>query len=251
MMMTLEQGDRFEKESATWIREHLPTYEKLWSEFIGNDGTAHPLPLTNLPPEDEASRKFFYQAHYSMALSAKKIHEIMDGLKDVILASRADQSYERQFDLLFCLMARIGHVRDMVAKMDAALSMNGEAEAPLQGFYHMRSHLCHGPQMPSSQKDDQIHVPMIGADNPTASEWHDKDFWDKKDPETFVPLHDLCEKLVQEFFEILTSVHQKIYGAAKTKFSRCVLAQSPARPSNEQLATPSFSGCNISGQYWT
>lgn len=38
--MNLEDGDQFERETADWIRYNLPTYETLWGEFIGNDGTA-------------------------------------------------------------------------------------------------------------------------------------------------------------------------------------------------------------------
>jgi hypothetical protein len=33
-IMKLEQGDQFEQAMAGWLREHLPTYEKVWGYIL-------------------------------------------------------------------------------------------------------------------------------------------------------------------------------------------------------------------------
>jgi hypothetical protein len=256
--MNLENGDQFERENADWIRQNLPTYETLWREFIGNDGKAHPLEMTGLSRERILARKRFYQAHYSMAQSAKKIVDIVASLEDVIL--KEEDTCQGQFDLLFCLLSRIGHVRDMIAKMDDALEMRGVAVNPLQEFYDLRSHVTHGPQMPFLIKNNIIQIPMIGRRNPTESEWDDQKAWEQMNPATFTPLSKFCDETVKEFFEILTSIHQKIYSAAKIQYKGCKLADSKTTKSsssravdvsiNTSTATTTYSACNISGKYW-
>lgn len=250
-MMKLEQGDQFERQNADWIRRKLPTYETLWSQFIGNDGTAHPLPLRNLSVADETARGRFYQAHYSMAQSAKKLDDIFDQLTMVVASSKANHTVESQFDLLFNLLSRIGHIRDMVGKMDAALRIGGAAVIPLQEFYDMRSHVCHGPQMPFKLEDDIIHIPRIGRRNPSTAEWDDDKQWDAMDPAKFVPLDEFCEELVEKLFELLASIHQKIYAAACIKFSGCELGAPLRQTSSIGTETVSFSACNTSGRYWS
>jgi hypothetical protein len=250
-MMKLEQGDQFEQQNADWIRQNLPTYETLWSQFIGNDGTAHPLPLKNLSLADETARARFYQAHYSMAQSAKKLADIFQGLEEVIFFARTNHSVEIQFDFLFNLMSRIGHVRDMVGKMDTALRMGGDAVTPLQEFYDMRSHVCHGPQMPFKLEDEIIHIPRIGRRNPSAVEWDDDKQWDEMAPAEFVPIADFCDELVKALFELLASIHQKIYAAACIKFSGCELGAPLRQSSSIGTETVSFSACNTSGRYWS
>ena len=248
--MRLEQGDQFEQQNADWIRRNLPTYETLWSQFIGNDGTAHPLPLKNLSVADETARARFYQAHYSMAHSAKKLADIFDQLAVVVASSKASDTVESQFDFLFELMSRIGHIRDMVGKMDVALRMGGTAVTALQEFYDMRSHVCHGPQMPFKLEDETIHIPKIGRRNPTAEEWDDDKQWIEMDPAEFVPLANFCEELVGTLFELLASIHQKIYAAACIKFSGCELGTPSRQSSSIGTETVSFSACNTSGRYW-
>jgi hypothetical protein len=258
--MNLEDGDQFERENADWIRYKLPTYEILWREFIGNDGNAHPLEMSGLSEEQTPARKRFYQAHYSMAQSTKKIVEIVNSLEDVILKAKAEHTCHGQFDLLFCLLSRIGHVRDMVGKMDTALGMRGEAVNPLQEFYDLRSHVTHGPQMPFKIADDIIQIPRIGGRNPTESDWKDDKSWEEMNPDTFVPISTFCEATVKAFFELLTSIHQKIYSAAKDRYKGCKLAnlqQNAAASSffkapciDTSTMVPSYSACNISGKYW-
>lgn len=258
--MNLEDGDQFERENADWIRQNLPTYETLWREFIGNDGTAHPLEMTGLSKEQIPARRRFYQAHYSMAQSAMKIVDNVASLDDVILKAKAEHTCQGQFDLLFCLLSRIGHVRDMVAKMDAALGMGGDAVNPLQQFYDLRSHVTHGPQMPFRIENDIIQIPKIGGRNPTESEWDDDKAWEEMKPDTFMPLSTFCDETVKNFFKLLTSIHQKIYSAAKVQYKGCKLAnRKTTTPSSgyaidpfidSSSTTPSFSACNISGKYW-
>lgn len=248
MKMDLAQGDSFERTNAQWIRENLPTYETLWSSFIGNDGTAHPLKLIDLPPKMEEARRRFYQAHYSMAQSAKKVSEILGSL-EAECCSGSNVDRHRQFDLLFCFMSRIGHVRDMVEIMGNAIGMN-RAREKLQEFYDQRSHLTHGPQMPFEVKSDILYVPIIAGRNPLESQWSKEKAWEKMDPAKFIPLYDLCERTKNEFFEVLNSVHEAIHSKACEFFSGYTLA-TPKLQMNLDTGSDSLSGSSASGRYWS
>lgn len=73
--MKLEQGDPFEKAQAEWLRANLAGgrglgYEKVWQDFIGNDGKSVPLDLDALDEKTQALRQKFAEGHYSMALAA-------------------------------------------------------------------------------------------------------------------------------------------------------------------------------------
>lgn len=260
LKMNLENGDQFERENAHWIRQYLPTYETVWREFIGNDGTVHPLELKGLSQEKISARRRFYQAHYSMAQSAKKIVDIVASLEYVILKAKAEHSCQEQFDLLFCLLSRVGHVRDMINKMDVALGMGGKAVNPLKKFYDMRSHLTHGPQMPFRIDNGIIQIPMIGGINSTESEWDDDKAWEQMKPESFTSLSTFCDETVKEFFEILTTIHQRIYSAAKIQYKGCKLVgRNTTTPTSAHTIdatidtstiTSNFSACIISGKYW-
>jgi hypothetical protein len=216
--MTLESGDMFEVTNADWIRANLPSYESVWQEFIGHDSFGWPLPIAGLSPERERDRQRFYQAHYSFARTALKLHgcseEIVTNLGDVTDYSK----FERMQDNLSNYAMYLGHVRDMFKIMQEALHTHLDFYGPLQSFYAQRSHLIHGPRLPFRIMDGMLMIPRIAGENKTDEEWDNNSTWLDIPPEKFVLLGDFVSDSTGEFFKLVNSLHAKVFGAACSFF---------------------------------
>jgi len=146
--MKLEEGDAFESEYADWIRERLPSYEPIWSAFIGHDGRGWPLPIDGLNQQEERNRKKFYQAHYTFAVQVHQLDKLIRSIdaKAGTVGKLSEFLAEQQG--LTQVVTLTGQIRDMFKIIDEALLMEGALCGPLQDFYAMRSHVLHGPRMP-------------------------------------------------------------------------------------------------------
>lgn len=261
--MKLEDGDIFESDNADWIRNNLPSYESIWSRFIGNNGHSHALELNGIPKQLNSRRKRIYQAHYSLARSVKKLHDIKEKLFEISVNKSPELSGEEQFDLLFHFMARIGHVRDMIKVIDSALNMNDGGVKNLKELYGKRNHVLHGPQIPFKFEDGEIYIPKIGGSVSERDEWDDKKDWDEVDPDKFVSINNFCEQVFDECIKIVNNVHEKIKQRMFNNFEKYELIRVEIEKNNNPYtlnsAVAQKSATNlshsfdnsISGKYWS
>jgi hypothetical protein len=112
--MKLEQGDQFEVHCASWLRAKLPSYESIWSAFIGHDGKG-PLPMQGLSTEQQRERKTFYQAHYSFACACFELDCLVSELDGNIGKGTAFEWFLKDHRVLFQLMAYVGYLCELVA----------------------------------------------------------------------------------------------------------------------------------------
>jgi hypothetical protein len=212
--MTLEQGDPFEVMHREWLRLRLPSYERIWRDFIGHDGWCHPLPMAGLSRDQEARRRAFYQAHYTMAQRCLNIDDSLKRADDTLAAVNDHESLRNEFECLYNLLCAIGHVRDMFVKMDAALKLGGHVGGALQEFYDVRSHVMHGPQMAYVIEANLLKIPMIATRNKLGSEWDDESCWDDMDASTFCFAADFCREAGNAFFALVNKLHPAVYEGA-------------------------------------
>lgn len=145
----LNNGDPFEQTHAGWFSEKLPGYEATWQATIGNDGNNGPLPLPNPTPDLLRARKQFYQSHYSFALSAYLLDQVMI----VINATEGDHAgvpaYLRDMQNFFLFITYVGHIRDMMEDISSKRALNDAAILePFDLFYGLRSHVLHAARVP-------------------------------------------------------------------------------------------------------
>lgn len=222
--MKLEQGDLFEQAIAGWIREHLPTYEKVWQEFIGHDGNGRPLSL-GLTPDKEKSRVEFYQAHYSFAQSAYQLYRKVDEENNDVKPIINTDDFWLHSERLALFIMYLGNIRDMFAKMDAALSAKGKLCADFQEFYDQRSHVIHGPRMPVQFDDTSWKIPAIATRNPKEGEWTDKTDWNSVDSRNTVYVADYMRRTRNDVFNLMRNKHQALYSIAKSYFGKDAIVQ--------------------------
>jgi len=235
--MKLEQGDAFEVRNAQWLRERLPHYEPVWSAFIGHDGAGWPCDIPGLDRETERDRRRFYQAHYSLGRSLKKIGELAERVEKSSAEIPDYQSFEVENDRLFNYAAHLGHIRDMFKIIDEALDCGGALYDPMQEFYAQRSHVMHGPRLPAHISDGFLMIPKIGGSNEVFNEWTDKSTWKSVPVKSFVFLRDFVANTTDEVFKLVGQLHGKVFDAAKSKFKKTII-----EPKEMVLSADSLSG---------
>jgi len=216
--MKLEEGDAFESEYADWIRERLPSYEPIWSAFIGHDGRGWPLPIDGLNQQEERNRKKFYQAHYTFAVQVHQLDKLIRSIDAKAGTVGKLSEFLAEQRGLTQVVTLTGQIRDMFKIIDEALLMEGALCGPLQDFYAMRSHVLHGPRMPVRLEDNFLMIPKIALQNAAFGEWDDKSTWDEIDADSFVYFADFCRSLGDELFALLGELHPKVFPAADKYF---------------------------------
>ncbi len=241
--MKLEQGDAFELLNAAWIRERIPCYEQIWSAFIGHNGLGWPLLMQGISPEQEVHRKRFYQAHYTFALQALEVDQLVSGIDERIGEVRDYPAFVSALRELSYLMSSIGQIRDMFKIMDEALRMGGHLYCHFQDFYCLRSHILHGPRIPARLRDGLFMIPKIATQNAAFGEWDDKASWDSVPDQSFVYFADFCRITRDDLFALITQQHPSIFPAADSYFGgrRVAATGDPSA----LISLPSLSGVSV------
>ena len=219
--MTLEQGDAFEAEHRVWIRENLPHYETVWSEFIGHDGCGRPQPMLGLTAKQDSDRKKFYQSHYSLALSCFQIDATCKDVDLLIGTPDCVTKYLREISLLNSFVSHVGHVYDMIKDMAEALH-HDPIRAPFHRFFGFRSHALHAARIPLQRDQFGLKLPRISWSEKQKGEWNDDTPWEKVDWSQAVYLTDLCREVRSDLFNSIMEIHPLIRSKAHDYFQRTI-----------------------------
>ncbi len=251
MTLKLEQGDAFERRNAVWIRTTLPSYEPVWSAFIGKTqtGLAKPLEMPGLSVELQRSREEFYQAHYSFArkllLLTKLSKEIVDSIGDV----RTYEQFEDSEDRLFRYGSYLGFIYDMFERMEIALRPPGEICNELKSFYRQRHHIIHTPQIPHTiDTDGVLKIPRVASEKGVNGQWHRSSVWSDIKAGDFVCLAEFVEETTASFLDVVRKCHGKIFDAADLRFEgrRCVIDDAqPAYDTNSDALSTFHQAVNV------
>ena len=175
--MKLEFGDDIEISHLQWIREKLPTYEEIWSTFIGHNGKGQPLSIINLPESERENREKFYQAHYTLLhcfLQARDAVKRVDDMQAYVPEPNAYMAIQRELDTF---LVNIGRARDMFKMMDSTLKLKGTVSKEFQDLYQKRCSVLHST-IPSQKIEDGIlHLPDIAGNEKSDSLWHNESRW--------------------------------------------------------------------------
>ncbi len=215
--MKLENGDLFEHTKRDWLRAKLPSYETVWSEFIGHDSKGHPLLFPGLSPEQEHARKMFYQAHYSLAVTSFQLDSLCDRI-DAMQGSHNNVSdYLREIEDFTLFVSYVGHIHDMAEDIAQALR-DTPILTPFRPFFALRSHALHAARVPLQRDDVGLKIPKISWSEKQPGEWHDQKPWEDTDPSKFIYLTDFCRGVRDDLFTVINEVHPLIRNKAHLRF---------------------------------
>jgi hypothetical protein len=236
-----EDGDAFEKREASWLRQHLPGYEKAWQCAIGNDGNDNPLLIPGLSDETQKRRRIFYQAHYSLGLTAF----LLDRVTQKIQKSAGDhygvEAYLRDIEDFTLFIAYVGQIVDMVRDIGAERTLAHQAiYAPFDRFYGLRSHALHAARIPLQLDKEGLKIPAISYREKQSGEWNDDALWEEADPKKFVQMARFCTEVRDQLFEILRSATWLIAEKAIDRFGQV------AKPTGTKTLTSHSAGSHFS-----
>ncbi len=247
--MKLEQGDPFEKAQAEWLRANLPGnrglgYEKVWQDFIGNNGMSVPLGLDALDEKTQALRQKFVEGHYSMALAAFLFDQVARRMAAIEGKRTTVEEYLRDIDNYSSFINHLGGVCDMMGHMDEALKARDAIHDPVLEFHHLRSNAIHASRIPMQQDYADLRIPIIcRTKDPQPGQWHEKTTWDKVDLRTnFVYLSDFAKETRDGLFKALNRAYPDIHRHADQLVNRQRVALPPSwPPPSSPPPSPAFS----------
>jgi hypothetical protein len=226
--MNLEDGDPFERDHAPWIRANLSGghrllgYEKVWQGFIGNDGMSRPLDLIGLDPTTEELRRKFFEGHYSMAISAFLFDQVAIRMTGITGKRTTSAEYLRDIDNYASFISHLGHICDMVGRMDTALRANSKIHNHVVALHRLRSNAIHASRIPFQQDYIDLRIPIISrSKDPVAGEWHENTNWDSVDlSKNFIYLSVFADETRRELFAALNDAYPAIYWSAEALFKK-------------------------------
>jgi len=205
---SLEQGDLIERENASWIRDNMPVYEKIWQRYIGNDGRGQPLKIQGLESGVQVRREKFYQAHYSMMVAFLQLRNICNEYK-VSLGQVKEENfvteYLRVLRDVMTFMCFLGCVRDMMVRIDSALQLHDHVAKRFQTFYEQRNNYLHSAILSQRIDADGLLSMAVPAGNTKPdSDWYSKSLWSESDSKRFLLVPDFMQETLQK---LLTEVN--------------------------------------------
>lgn len=169
-------GDPVERTCAERVRAAIPSYARIWADYVGNDGEANALPMTGVKNDAIKSRAECWQRIYtifeSLALSWQIEEEIacMDRIEDF-------KRYAQNLNLWMAFFSHLGRIHDMVKGIVVPSPVN---RADLLGqftqFWKERHIVLHGRKVPMCWIDNVLAVPPLAVGR---SGWHDKMPWEE------------------------------------------------------------------------
>ena len=139
-------GDLLERHYSSLIQERIPSYARMWADYIGNDGASRALPVPNANESFLRTRDKYWERLYtlfeSLALSWR-IEEEVQQIED----ARRPQEYMRNLNLWLGFYAHQGRIHDMVKTVAGDLS-RPELLRPLEEYWKQRNIVLHGPKVP-------------------------------------------------------------------------------------------------------
>ncbi len=214
---TLEQGDWIERNYAKRIREQIPLYETIWSQYIGHDGRGQPLPILGLSRDLQQNREKFYQAHYSTMVALIQLQDICDEHQRSLGQVGSVSDYIRLQRDIVTFMSFVGRVRDMMKKMDSALHLGGAVWKKFADFYQQRSNYLHSP-IPAQRIDSEGLVSMAAPAGLPAAEtdWFDESRWSDSEQKRFVEVADFMRETLKELFQETHAACSQFLGVLKS-----------------------------------
>src|SRR5262245_40529486 len=102
-------GDLIERQFAERVGEVLPSYARIWAEYIGNDGQAHALPMPGANGESLKSREEHWQRLYTIFESLALCWQIEDEITSITKIN-GFKDYAQNLNLWMAFHSHMGRI---------------------------------------------------------------------------------------------------------------------------------------------
>lgn len=154
-------GDPLEREFADFIEASVPSYARVWSTYIGNDGQSRPIPA-RLPADEELRRKEVAQCLYTCLESLLCLDMIASRIRATPqVDNKTRLSAMNDFVAAY---AHVGRVRDMLQKIAVRINRHKQQKY-FDGLWSDRHQVLHDSKLPTSTRGGELAVEPPDSDD--------------------------------------------------------------------------------------
>ena len=196
-----DHGDIIELNNAEFIIEKLPSYNAIWTTYIGNDGRANLPPISNFTDEQQKKREKTNQYIYTALESTicmKRACEYFINRTDLLIdeGTTSYEDYIRDIETLNSFWLHLGKVRDSFSKLGDVWGDKRFA-SKFQNQYERRSNTLHEAKLPTAYIDGLILVAKPGAGDENKV-WKKNSKWTDLNINDLVEVTDLLQNILDE-----------------------------------------------------
>jgi hypothetical protein len=226
-------GDPIERAHIGLIEARFPSYGRLWSERIGNDGRSR-LPLQEAFDDSINDRRQFTSQYVYTALVC------------VICADRVARNLPKistlpdYLDTISQLVAFYGHLgrlRDSIERVGAIWKIHDLA-SPLEGLYQERNGALHDFLSPMTELYDAVIFVPPGEGK---GEWSRRSKWSDSNTLDFKPIADHLQEKLNQTMDVLEGTFSRLYSKVCDEAPDLVRRMRSLQPSETPPILPSGS----------
>lgn len=196
-------GDPMERAFIDLIESRFPSYERLWSELIGNDGTSR-LPLRDaFDNEVNERRQFTSQYAYTALICIICADRVARNLPRVSNL----QHYLDTISQLVAFYGHLGRLRDSIERVGAIWKLYDVA-SPLGGLYQERNGALHDFLSPMTELYDAVVFVPPGEGK---GEWNRRSKWSDSNQLDFKPIAEHMQDTLTRTIDELEGAFSRLY----------------------------------------
>lgn len=217
----LMHGDLLEKTFVKFIKDHIPTYEHVWQNYIGNDSQNKIANIMGYDKEKNEKRQRFSEHTYTILQSIILIKRVLEKYNDGNKTITDIEDVLDFQDTLILFFGNIGRIYDNLYAAESCLNARASRNCrqTLSELYHKRHLLVHGKTIPFIiDEEGQVLIPKLGRNTDDLTGWYHKtNTWqDLKELPT-----DTVATTLNEIYQELLSKLNNIFG----KFNDDILSE--------------------------
>ncbi len=189
-----DYGDILERHFVEEIQQRIPSYARIWAEYIGNDGTAHALPMEGVKDEITKSRQNYWQCIYTLFESLAFSWNIERELAATERIEYAEH-YIQYLNLWMSFYAHLGRIHDMVEDVACAELKRKDLLKPFEEYWQARHIVLHGRKVPLKNINGVVAIPDLGEGD---RHWNDKMSWEQLGPADFKKISESVTSILRE-----------------------------------------------------
>lgn len=209
-----KHGDKLEQKYANFIIEQLSGYNKIWSNFIGNDGTSHMPEINELGDDEKKKRVMFSQYHYTCLESLVCLYGINENRENIcqVNLSNADGifKYVNLMNAYIAFHAHAGRIRDLIDKMGLLYKLPNLG-AKLNEYYKRRNNVLHTSKAPIGFMEGIVSILTPEGESPDPTKWYDDKLWSDHSNTSIEFINEYFEETFQEIVTITNNCLERLY----------------------------------------
>lgn len=213
-------GDMLEQKYSEFIKTHLSGYNKIWSTFIGNDGTAQLPDIIGLKKNEQKNRRIFSQYHYTCLESLICLYEIVENRDSLCMVNLQDsngiKNYVNLMNMYIAFHAHAGRIKDLIYKMGNLYGIKDLADK-LNEYFKRRNTVLHESKAPIGFIEGIVAILTPEGESSDSTKWQSGKLWTDDSNTSIEFINDYFEDTFREIVTITNNCLERLYSSKIAK----------------------------------